>query len=148
MFAGDQKRERTVRSWTWKGLNCKTGLRGATVVKWVQVKSRMLVSASRENASVNTSLTMSVLALRLRSAWNARPATIGRFERPSAVGRMYHDAWTPLSLRASYPIRRRYDDFEMTGYCSRVRIGQETHKWGVEFKMQEEVVFIRRIYSL
>jgi hypothetical protein len=23
------------------------------------------------------------------------------------------------------PIRRRYDDVEMTGYCSRVRIGQE-----------------------
>jgi hypothetical protein len=38
---------------------------------------------------------------------------------------MYHDAWTPLALRASYHIRRQYDDVEMTGYCSWVRIGQE-----------------------
>jgi len=58
-------------------------------------------------------------------------------ERPSAVGRMYHDACTSPSLRASCHTRRRYDDVEMTGYCSRVRIGHELIS-GVEFKTQED----------
>ena len=35
---------------------------------------------------------------------------------------MYHDARTPLSLRATYHLHPRYDDVEMTGYCVRVRI--------------------------
>ena len=94
-------------------------------MKGVRVNSGVLVSASRENASVKTSLTMTVRALGLRPGLERTPGDDRTMERPSAVGRMYHDAWTPLSLRASYHIRRRYDDFEMTGYCSRVRIGQE-----------------------
>jgi hypothetical protein len=61
----------------------------------------------------------------------ARPATI---ERPSAAGRMYHDAWMPLWLRASYPIRRRYDDVEMTGLLQPGSHRPRTHQWGVEFK--------------
>lgn len=60
-------------------------------------------------------------------------------ERPSAVGRTYHDAWTPLSLRASYHVRGQYRDDEMTGYYDRVRNGQELNKRRVEFKTQEEV---------
>ena len=97
----------------------------AKIVKWVRVKSRMLVSASRENASVNTSLTMTVRTLGLRSDHGTHARRRSDDGTPSAVGRIYHDAWTPLLLRASYHVRRRYDDVEMTGYCGRVRIGQE-----------------------
>src|SRR5438552_3054858 len=86
---------------------------------------------------------MTVRALGLRSApWNrARRRWDDR--TPSAVGRIYHDAWTQLLLRASYHVRpavrcRRNDRL--------LRLGSHrprTHKWGIEFKTQEEVVFIR-----